>query len=121
MRREGEGEVERLHEREKELEVVELLTTESRAYRDQGKVGQIVRLKEKKIELSKKLAEMKQPAALPLLCLQAAHFSRDSIGLLLQPLDHLLGLILPGQLPITCRAGRTQNKYKCQIFKMSKP
>ena len=51
VRKEGEGEVERLHERETELDVVELLTTESRAYRDQGKVGQIVRLKEKKIQL----------------------------------------------------------------------
>ena len=56
VRREGEGEVERLQEREKELEMVERLDAEIRVYRDQGKVGQLVTLKEKKIELKKKLA-----------------------------------------------------------------
>ena len=37
------------------------LDTEIRAYRDQGEDGQLLRLKEEKIELEKKLAEMKQP------------------------------------------------------------
>ena len=46
-----------------------------------------MRLKEKNIELKKKLAKMKQPAALPgHLGLQAAHLGRDGPGLLLQPL-----------------------------------
>ena len=40
--------MERLQEREKELEMVERLDTEIRAYRDQGKVGQLVGLKERK-------------------------------------------------------------------------
>ena len=62
--------MERLQEREKELEMVERLDTEIRAYRDQGKVGQ------------KKLAKMKQPAAMPgHLGLQAAHFRRDDSAL----------------------------------------
>ena len=64
MRREGDEEVARLQEREKELEIVEgrveRLDTEIQAYRDQGKDGQLVRLKEEKVELEKKLAEMKQ-------------------------------------------------------------
>ena len=87
MRRVGEGEVERLQEREKGLEMVERLDTEIRAYRDQCEDGQLLRLKEEKMELEKKLAEMKQLAALPgHLGLQAAHLGRDGLGLLLQPL-----------------------------------
>ena len=110
--------MERLQEREKELELVERLDTEIRAYRDQGKVGQLVRLKEKKMELKKKLAEMKQPAALPgHLGLQAAHLSRDGPGLLLQPPDHLLGLALPGQLPVTCQAGRGRKNTSVRFSK----
>ena len=47
-------------------------------YWDLRKVDQLVRLKEKKIELKKKLAKMKQPAPLPgHLGLQAAHLNRD--------------------------------------------
>ena len=65
MRRAGEVEVERLQEREKGLEMVEMLDTEIWAHRDQCKDGQLLRLKEEKIELEKKLAKMKQPAALP--------------------------------------------------------
>ena len=87
MRRVGEGEVERLQEREKGLEMVERLDTEIRAYRDQCEDGQLLRLKEEKMELEKKLAVMKQLAALPgHLGLQAAHLGRDGPGLLLQPL-----------------------------------
>ena len=44
--------------------LVERLDAEIRAYRDQGKDGQLLRLKEENIELEKKLTEMKQPAAL---------------------------------------------------------
>ena len=57
------------------------------AYRDQCEDSQFLRLMEEKMELEKKLAEMKQPAALPgHLGLQAAHLGRDGPGLLLQPL-----------------------------------
>ena len=45
VRRVGEGEVETLKEREMKLEMVERLDTEIRAYRDQGKDGQLLRLK----------------------------------------------------------------------------
>ena len=54
MRRVGEGEVERLQEREKGLEMVERLDTEIRAYRDQCEDGQLLRLKEEKMELEKR-------------------------------------------------------------------
>ena len=60
MRSVGEGELERLQEPEKGLEMVERLDTEIWAYRDQGKDGLLLRLKEEKMELEKKLAEMKQ-------------------------------------------------------------
>ena len=61
--------------------------TEIWVYRDQWEDGQLLRLKEEKMELEKKLAEMKQLAALPgHLGLQAAHLGRDGPGLLLQPL-----------------------------------
>ena len=74
MRRVGEGEVERLQEREKGLEMVERLDVEISAYKDQCKDSQLLRLKEDKMELEKKLAVMKQLAALPgHLGLQAAH------------------------------------------------
>ena len=87
MRRVGEGEVERLQEREKGLEMVESLDTELWAYRDQCEDCQLLRLKEEKMELEKKLSKMKQPAALPgHLGLQAAHLGRDGPSLLLQPL-----------------------------------
>ena len=50
-------------------------------------LDQLLRLKEDKMELEKKLAEMKHPAALPdHLGLQAAHLGRDGPGQLLQPL-----------------------------------
>ena len=87
MRRVGEGEVERLQERDKGLEMVEMLDTEIWAHRDQCEDSQLLRLKEEKMVLEKKLAEMKQPAALPgHLGLQAAHLCRDGPGLLLQAL-----------------------------------
>ena len=87
MRRVGEGEVERLQERLKVLEMMERLDTDTPAYRDQCEDSQLLRLKEEKMELEKKLAEMKQLAALPgHLGLQAAHLGRDGPGLLLQPL-----------------------------------
>ena len=55
--------------------------------RTSARNGQLLRLKEEKMELEKKLAVMKQPAALPgHLGLQAAHLGRDGPGLLLQPL-----------------------------------
>ena len=57
------------------------------AHRDQCEDGQLLRLKEEKMELEKKLAQMKHLAALPgHLDLQAAHLGRDGPGLLLQPL-----------------------------------
>ena len=62
MRRVGEGEVERLQEREKGLEMVERLDVEISAYKDQCKDDQLLRLKEEKMELEKKLAVMKQLA-----------------------------------------------------------
>ena len=65
MRRVGEGEVERLQEQEKGLVMVEMLDTDIWAHRDQCEDGQLLRLKEEKMELEKKLAEMNQPAALP--------------------------------------------------------
>ena len=72
IRRVGQGEVERLQEREKGLEMVERLDVEIWAYKDQCKDGKDV---------------MKQLAALPgHLGLQAAHLCRDGPGLLLQPL-----------------------------------
>ena len=118
VRRVGEGESERLQEREKELEMVERLDTEILAYRDQGEDGQLLRLKEEKMELEKELAKMKQPAALPgHLSLQAAHLGPD---LLLQPPDHLLGLALPGQLPVTCQAGRGRKKTQVTDFQNRK-
>ena len=87
IRRVGEGEVERLQEREKGLEMMEMLDTEICVHRDQCEDGQLLRLKEEKMELEKKLAEMKQPVALPgHLDLQAAHLGRDGHGLLLRPL-----------------------------------
>ena len=87
MRRVGEGEVERLQEREKGLEMVERLDTEIWAYRDQCEDCQLLRLKKEKMKLEKKLSKMKQPVALPgQLGLQAAHLGRDGLGLLLQPL-----------------------------------
>ena len=50
------------------------MDTEIWAYRDQCEDGQLLRLKEEKMELGKKLSKMKQPAALPgHLGLQAAH------------------------------------------------
>ena len=67
--------------------MVERLDVEISAYKDQCKDGQLLRLKEEKMELEKKLAEMKQPAPLPgHLGLQTAHLGRDGTGLLLQPL-----------------------------------
>ena len=44
MRRVGKGEVERLQEREKGLEMVERLDVEISAYKDQCKDGQLLRL-----------------------------------------------------------------------------
>ena len=79
--------MERLQEREKGLEMAERLDTENWAYRDQCKDCQLLRLKEEKMVLEKKLSKMKQPAALPgHLGFQAAHLGRDGLGLLLQPL-----------------------------------
>ena len=63
------------------------LDTEIWAYRDQCEDCQLLRLKEEKMELEKKLSKMKQPAALPgHLGLQAAHLGRSGPGLLLQPI-----------------------------------
>ena len=75
--------MERQQEQEKGLELVERLNTEIQNYRDQCEDGQLLRLKEEKMEL-----ETKQPAALPgHLGLQTAHLARDGPGLLLQPLS----------------------------------
>ena len=62
------------------------------------------------MELEKKLAKMKQPAALPgHLGLQAAHIGRDGPGLLLQPLITSLASIFLASSLLLLKQGGAKN------------
>ena len=111
--------MERLQEQEKELEMMERLDKEIWDYRDQGNVGQLIKLNEIKIEL--KLDEMKQRAALPgTLASRLRILARMALVCPSSPrITSLAAPFLASSL-LHVKQGRAK-KHKCRIFKMAKP